>query len=229
MSQVISASPSPDVITINALTKSLPDGPSPNVSTPQVDISITPDPSPSPPSNTWFYLKYALVILVLAALGFNLFFAVGDVTESVTSFLSPILSLVGIGVGNTVKGTAQTAAEGGKLALDVAAGTVTTATDLLQGQPTPAKKKVASDADSMTKKMTDKSESERQVRINPAPSADESTSATQRSGKGRKGGFCYIGEESGIRSCLRVSDASMCMSGEIFPSKDICVNPSLRE
>lgn len=229
MSQVISANPSPDVITINELTKSLPDTPSPNVSTPQVDISITPDTSPQPSSNTWFYLKYALVILVLAALGFNLFFAMGDVTESVRSFLSPILSLVGIGVGNTVKGTAQTAAEGGKLALDVAAGTVTTATDLLQGQPTPAKNKVASDADSMTKKMTDKSESERQVRINPPPSADESTSATQRSGKGRKGGFCYIGEESGIRSCLRVSDASMCMSGEIFPSKDICVNPSLRE
>ncbi len=229
MSQVISASPSPDVITINELTRSLPDAPSPNVSTPQVDISITPDPSPPPPSNTWFYLKYALVILVLAALGFNLFFAMGDVTESVRSFLSPILSLVGIGVGNTVKGTAQTAAEGGKLALDVAAGTVTTATDLLQGQPTPAKKKVASDADSMAKKMTEKSKSERQVRINPPPSADESTSATQRSGKGRKGGFCYIGEESGIRSCLRVSDASMCMSGEIFPSKDICVNPSLRE
>ena len=111
MSQVISASPSPDVITINELTKSLPDGPSPNVSTPQVDISITPEPGPPPPPlHTWFYLKYALVILVLAALGFNLFFAMGDVTESVRSFLSPILSLVGIGVGNTVKGTAQTAA-----------------------------------------------------------------------------------------------------------------------
>lgn len=229
MSEVITSSPSPDVITINELTKSLPDSPSPNVSTPQVDITITPEATPQSSSNAWFYLKYALVILVLAALGFNLFFAVGDVTESVTSFLSPILSLVGVGVGNTVKGTAQTTAEGGKLALDVAAGTVTTATDLLQGQPTPGKQKIANNADSMAKKMTDKSESERQVRINPAPSADESTSVTQRSGKGRKGGFCYIGEESGIRSCLRVSDASMCMSGEIFPSKDICVNPSLRE
>ena len=228
MSQVISASPSPDVITINELTKNLPDTPSPNISVPEVDISIAPEPRPRP-SNAWFYFKYALVILVLAALGFNLFFAVGDVTESVTSFLSPILSLIGVGVGNTVKGTAQTAAEGGKLALDVAAGTVTTATDLIQGQTPPGKKKVTKDAESMTKKMTDKSESERQVRVNPTPKADETTSVTQRNGKGRKGGFCYIGEESGIRSCLRVSDASMCMSGEIFPSKDICVNPTLRE
>lgn len=229
MSQVVSSNPSPDVITINELTRSLPVSSPPAVSTPQVDITITPETTTGSSSNAWFYLKYALVILVLAALGFNLFFAVGDVTDSVLSFLSPILSLVGMGVGNTVKGTAQTAAEGGKLALDVAAGTVTSATDLLQSQMTPGKQKVTKDSTRMSEQMTKKSESEKQMRVNPPPSADETTSVTQRNGKGRKGGFCYIGEENGIRSCLRVSDASMCMSGEIFPTKDICVNPSLRQ
>ena len=42
-------------------------------------------------------------------------------------------------------------------------------------------------------------------------------------------GFCYIGEYDGTRSCASVNESSKCMSGDIFPSKDICVNPSLRE
>lgn len=43
-----------------------------------------------------------------------------------------------------------------------------------------------------------------------------------------KGGWCYIGSYEGIRSCSRVGDSSKCMSGDIFPSQDVCVNPRLR-
>jgi short subunit fatty acids transporter len=41
-------------------------------------------------------------------------------------------------------------------------------------------------------------------------------------------GFCYIGTDRGIRSCIRVNPGDKCMSGQIFPRSDICVNPSLR-
>lgn len=41
-------------------------------------------------------------------------------------------------------------------------------------------------------------------------------------------GFCYIGTDRGVRSCIRVNPGDKCMSGEIFPRRDICVNPSLR-
>lgn len=43
-----------------------------------------------------------------------------------------------------------------------------------------------------------------------------------------RGGFCYIGEEDGFRSCVEVNKADQCMSGEIFPTREICVNPQLR-
>ena len=43
-----------------------------------------------------------------------------------------------------------------------------------------------------------------------------------------KGGWCYIGSYEGIRSCSRVGDSSKCMSGDIFPTQDVCVNPRLR-
>lgn len=41
-------------------------------------------------------------------------------------------------------------------------------------------------------------------------------------------GFCYIGKDRGIRSCIRVNPGDRCMSGQIFPRNDICVNPTLR-
>ena len=45
---------------------------------------------------------------------------------------------------------------------------------------------------------------------------------------GPKSGFCYIGEDRGFRSCIKVGESTKCMSGEIFPTMDVCVNPRLR-
>lgn len=59
--------------------------------------------------------------------------------------------------------------------------------------------------------------------------ADESSSSIQGSKAGNKSGWCYIGEDRGFRSCIKVGEQDTCMSGDIFPSQDICVNPSLRQ
>jgi hypothetical protein len=45
---------------------------------------------------------------------------------------------------------------------------------------------------------------------------------------GPKSGFCYIGEDRGFRSCIKVGESTKCMSGEIFPTREVCVNPRLR-
>jgi len=41
-------------------------------------------------------------------------------------------------------------------------------------------------------------------------------------------GFCYIGYDNGQRECMEAYAGDVCMSGEIFPSLDICINPKLR-
>ncbi len=41
-------------------------------------------------------------------------------------------------------------------------------------------------------------------------------------------GFCYIGEDRGFRSCISVGEGDICMSGDIFPSHAVCINPKLR-
>lgn len=61
---------------------------------------------------------------------------------------------------------------------------------------------------------------------NQHPEADDATSNMQI--PRAKSGYCYIGEDRGFRSCIDVSQDMKCMSGDIFPTMDVCVNPRLR-
>jgi hypothetical protein len=56
--------------------------------------------------------------------------------------------------------------------------------------------------------------------VNP----DDSRSSIQSG----KSGWCYIGEEQGIRTCAEIGTNDVCMSGDIFPNQSICMNPNLR-
>lgn len=57
--------------------------------------------------------------------------------------------------------------------------------------------------------------------VNP----DDSRSSIQTTGKS---GWCYIGEEQGIRTCSEIGVNDVCMSGDVFPNQAICMNPNLR-
>lgn len=60
--------------------------------------------------------------------------------------------------------------------------------------------------------------------------ADNADSNIQKGGGGTAGtaGWCFVGDDQGYRSCAQVNKGDKCMSGDIFPSQDICINPNLR-
>jgi hypothetical protein len=41
-------------------------------------------------------------------------------------------------------------------------------------------------------------------------------------------GYCYIGKYNNVRNCAKVSSKNKCMSGDIFPTMELCINPNLR-
>lgn len=41
-------------------------------------------------------------------------------------------------------------------------------------------------------------------------------------------GFCYIGFDNNQRECTNVSDGDICMSGQVFPTLDVCLYPKFR-
>ena len=211
----VSFTGTPDVVQVDSLSPGEP----------TVNVTVESETDGATLSQIWFYGKYVLILLVLVGLGYNVFYALGDAADGTVSIFGPLLKAVGLGMGTTVKGTADTAAEGGKFALDAAAGVVGSATDFVTG----ASREVEARTKPVEAKVNKAMRRNRQSRIHPPPTADDATSKTQLTNRQRKGGFCYIGEDNGVRSCLHVNDSSMCMSGDVFPTRDICVNPRLRE
>jgi hypothetical protein len=65
-------------------------------------------------------------------------------------------------------------------------------------------------------------------RLNSGPKPDDSLSRIQASSGSGKGGWCFIGEDRGFRTCSQIGENDQCMSGDIFPSQEICMNPNLR-
>jgi len=174
--------------------------------------------SETPEMNTNWYivLKYGLIIIVLALLGFNLFTFLGNTTDIITNIFGYTFSKTGDTVGNiaattttlTAKGTkgiVNLAAEGTKSLADITSGTLTSGVNLLE------------------KGINMKQESNPR---NVVPQPDEAGNVTQRE---NKSGYCYIGEDRGFRSCVKVGNNDKCMSGDIFPTEEICINPNLRE
>ena len=220
MADIVSSPPSTSVITVDDLSPA------------NVDVSVElpepPEPGTGAPSSRWWvFAKFLAVVLVLALLGFNIFAALGGVTDYTASVISPITSFFGIKLGNTLKSTVSTAADGGKFALDAAAGSVGGAVDALGGKPA---KRVQEGSKRTLNQIDNAGQRDRKNRARPPPEPDSATSNTQGTPKIRgKGGFCYIGEQENVRSCMRVNDPSQCMSGDIFPTQAICVNPSLRQ
>lgn len=63
---------------------------------------------------------------------------------------------------------------------------------------------------------------------NSGPRPDDSLSRIQASNGSGKAGWCFIGEDRGFRTCSQIGENDKCMSGDIFPSQEICMNPNLR-
>jgi len=186
------------------------------------------------------YILYAIIVILLAILGLNVFAYLGMLSDSFIGFFRPILAEVAYLGSETAKNTINTSAEGSKLGIDVAAGTLTSAIDL--GQKAAAmseddveesviddhKLKQAINDSKIKKNQQQNQHNSQQKSIEPVI-PDNVDSLTQQSKPAKKAGFCYIGEDRGFRSCIKVSEQDTCMSGNIFPSQDICINPNLRE
>ena len=58
------------------------------------------------------------------------------------------------------------------------------------------------------------------------PKPDMSTESSVQNPKNTQ--WCYIGKDRTYRSCVKMSSGDRCISGEIFPTKDVCINTNLR-
>ena len=152
-------------------------------------------------SNT---IKWLLIIVILSILGLNVFNYLASATDFAARVTGGVTKdVAGAALAGTEK-TVQVASVGTKAGVDVATGAITGGIHELE-------------------KALDISVEEKGKYTGYGPDNTDSDVQTPK-----KSGYCFIGEESGYRSCVRVGKRDTCMSGEIFPTMDVCINPNLR-
>jgi len=221
----------------NAILKSTPD-----VSSPTILSTV----SNTSTNNTGFFdslqninaTTWIVIILILAFLGFNIFVYLAKGTQDITSFFGPLLQKI-LGTTTSVAGQAiDVSAEGAKAVVSGTAGAVNTGLTAVQNvtpnqTPTSIKTQQIQNtiqppdqvANTALNKALNSSKTQEQ---NDEYHANEASSSLYSGASTGKAGWCYIGEDRGFRSCAHVGVNDKCMSGDIFPSQEICVNPNLR-
>jgi hypothetical protein len=179
----------------------------------------------------WFFFnRYMLILLILSFLGINLLSYLNSGLKTIVSIVRPLIAVLGYTVGETAKETVKIAKTGSQGAIGVAAGTLTGGINLLEKGLT-GKKGTGASASKNASGSTGASGSTptKKATKSSFPTPDEAGSRTQATKAKTKAGYCYIGEDRGFRNCIRVNDTDTCMSGEIFPTQEICINPTLRQ
>tara|TARA_B100001287_G_C22611696_1_gene495483 strand:+ start:65 stop:745 length:681 start_codon:yes stop_codon:yes gene_type:complete len=169
--------------------------------------------------------KIIAVFIVLAFLGFNIFQYLANVTDKTTSFLDymtkDIRKVLNYFIGQPAKDVLISSGEGTKAGIDATAKTMISGVDLVENVVKPQKHE--EDYNIATKQL------EKAVRTRRPKSKtvnDVSDSEIQNSGNK---GYCYVGTDREFRTCVNVNNADQCLSGDIFPTHNLCINPSLRE
>ncbi len=183
---------------------------------------------------------WLLIILILTFLGFNIFLYLAKGTEQLNNVFGPIITTFSSFFGKITGQVVDVSAEGAKKVVDTTAGAIDTGLTAVQSvatnSVTPNTSKTTVPSVPVTKNQPDvMSNNALNKALNSSQSkesskndyhADEASSNIQSGPP--KSGWCYIGEDRGFRTCAEVGVNDKCMSGDIFPSQDICVNPSLR-
>jgi hypothetical protein len=181
---------------------------------------------------------WLLIIFILAFLGFNIFAYLAKGTQDITNFFAPLIEKI---FGATVEITSQAidvSAEGAKIVVgetaDVIESGLTAIQDItpnnapssVKGQPINQQQvDIYSQGDQSTlNRALNRSQQSQQPQQQDYEANEASSSVHSRG----KSGWCYIGDDRGFRSCAQVGVNDTCMSGDIFPSQEICMNPNLR-
>jgi hypothetical protein len=159
-----------------------------------------------------------LVILILSLLGINIFSIIGSWLQYIINIFNPVVSKgitdLEYASGTLLGKSSSIVADTSKTGIDILDGTVKSVGDLLlkaSGQ------KPVSNTQPPT--------------MAPRPPVpNDTTSPIQTSTSApAKSKWCLVGEYNGKRGCVSISDQDKCLSGQVFPSQQLCLNPNLTQ
>ena len=195
------------------------------------DVVLLDDTSASNAEPGWFDFslkKILVIIVILLFLGFNVLKMSGEGLDTLGSVGRALFGSLGLDIGGTIKKTIDNTAKGSKEVIDVTKNAADDAVDdteeLLTGEKIKKHEEDKKNNEALAEAVNEPVKKKAREVV-----PDDAGSTLQQSKGAGKAGWCFVGEDRGFRSCVQVGINDDCVSGDIFPSKDICVNPSLRE
>jgi len=194
---------------------------------------------------------WVIIILVLALLGINIFSYLAQGTQGAVSIfdqiLAPILKFFGVVTLETTKQTIENTQIGTNAAVNAAANTSVSTLNAVEQSGTSTSTSTGPNINTQpVAKMANTSQggsavnyqAEATIEKNNMDSLEKALSNASQSDNQvqpsdsslaiGKAGWCYIGEDLGVRACSKIGVNDVCMSGDIFPSQEVCINPNLR-
>ena len=167
-------------------------------------------------------------LLILSFLGINLLMIFGNWMQVVINIFGPlvtqILSVLGYTTGTVLDKTEDVATTVAKSGIDIAGGAVQSVADLLKNISSPNVDPGA--RSQLDQALEQKSKSDNTMFKYNDPDADSSDAPIQKPITADKNNWCLVGEYDGKRGCVKVDDAAKCMSGQVFPTEQMCLNPT---
>lgn len=166
-------------------------------------------------------------LLIFSFLGINLLVVLGNLLQTIVNIFSPlitqILSVFGYTAGTILDKTEDVATTVAKAGIDIAGGTVQSVADLLKkGSIDNVNPQAINELDRSLN-----SNVSRQPNYSyNEPKPDSSVDPIQKPITSDKNVWCLVGEYEGKRGCVEVDDANKCLSGQVFPNEQMCLNPT---
>jgi len=164
-----------------------------------------------------------VALLILSFLGINLLSIAGEFFQSIINIFGPlvgqILSFFGYTTGSIINKTADVVGDGAKTGIDIAEGTLHSVGDLLKNAS-------EGQVDTKARSSLDNALNNKKSNLSdPQPTPAESP--VQKPITAGKSQWCLVGEYKEKRGCIEIDEHDKCISGQVYPSQKMCLNPTM--
>lgn len=166
-----------------------------------------------------------VVLLIFSSLGINIFIVIGNFFQTIVNLFGPLisqlLSIFGYTAGTIIDKSADILTDTTKAGVEIAGGAVHSVGDLLKDAS-------RANIDPKARNQLDRTINSSGIQFRE-PKADTTTNPIQNPITSGKQRWCLVGEYQGKRGCIAVTDADKCLSGQIFPTQQLCLNPTISQ
>jgi len=164
-----------------------------------------------------------IILIVFSLLGVNILNIFGDILQSIVDLFGPFImqmvSLIAYTAGSILNQISDLFTVTGTAGVEIAGGTIDTVGDLL---------KDASAGNLPDRINLGETVNRSSVQVNE-PDQDNTTNPIQNAITSRKAQWCLVGEFEGKRGCVQVGEHDKCLSNQLYPNFQTCLNPTMTQ